>query len=425
MSQAEQIKFPTGVCFIPSLGIIKSDNATQELNQSERCILNYLLAHSHRPSTKQALIKAGWPEREVTEASLFQVIRSLRIKLQESKKGEIIETVPRLGYQICHFEVLALGELPHDKKTNKSSRTKRISYSFLAVICVFVIIIVLFKYESSPTLNLQDFHSRQISLDTNEILVVGKDDDVLDDLTSKMNALYQSYNALHSPRILENHRLYIYKNEDIYSIAWCELDDDNTCIKGTDLSYSMRLKDWPTFENYILSNEEELKDTAKIQTDFARQPAAKVFLNYIDDSKIQSKVIHYFISNEPNNAFKYSSISYIANKNSKLHHVLSIKAANYQAIPTDDIPNVMAYIKITPEMFHWAYQPNKTNSLNQSSLALENEKHEQVIYDGRQVAFNHLLYHHNHLSLIFCEKSGLYWVHATNEQDVLFKTAID
>lgn len=85
----------------------------------------------------------------------------------------------------------------------------------------------------------------------------------------------------------------------------------------------------------------------------------------------------------------------------------------------------MAYIKITPEMFHWAYQPNKTNSLNQYSLALENEKHEQVIYDGRQVAFNHLLYHHNHLSLIFCEKSGLYWVHATNEQDVLFKTAID
>lgn len=425
MSQAEQVKFPTGVYFIPSLGIIKSSNATQALNQSEQLILSYLLEHNQRPATKQDLIEAGWPDREVTEASLFQVIRSLRVKLQESNKGEVIETIPRLGYQICTFDIQTFDMADLNPLEKIKQKSKPLKYFLLGMLVLFCAILAITKYVDEPSVDDLPFESRLTSLDSNQVLFIGEDEDVLTDLTSKVTTLYQSYNALHSPNHLENRRIFIYKNNDLYSVAWCKQDQGNYCIKGTELSYSMRLEEWPTFQNYILSNKGELIDTPKIQTDFTRQPAAKVYLNYIDDSVIQSKVIHYFISNEPNNEFKYSSMSFIASKHQDLHHVLSIKAANYQVIPTQDIPNVIARVKIMPEMFHWAYQPTGTKGLNKGSLALENERHEQVVYEGRKVVVNHLLYHHNHLSLIFSANAGLYWVHSNKQQDVLFKPTVD
>ena len=75
MPSTEQIKFRTGVYYIPSLCILKSSDSTQKLNQSEQYILTYLLDNHHRPVTKGELLTAGWPDRNVSEASLFQVLR--------------------------------------------------------------------------------------------------------------------------------------------------------------------------------------------------------------------------------------------------------------------------------------------------------------------------------------------------------------
>ncbi len=78
MSSHEQIKFRTEVYFIPSQGIIKSPDSIQKLNLSEQKILTFLITNHQRPVTKSELLQAGWPDRIVTEASLFQVIRALR-----------------------------------------------------------------------------------------------------------------------------------------------------------------------------------------------------------------------------------------------------------------------------------------------------------------------------------------------------------
>ncbi|WP_305810221.1 winged helix-turn-helix domain-containing protein [Photobacterium kishitanii] len=50
---------------------------------SEQYILSYLIENHSTPVTKDDLLKVGWPDRIVTEASLFQVIRALRVKLNE------------------------------------------------------------------------------------------------------------------------------------------------------------------------------------------------------------------------------------------------------------------------------------------------------------------------------------------------------
>ena len=116
MANTEQIRFKTKVCFIASQGVLKTSESTLKLNLSEQYILSHLIENHSTPVTKDDLLKVGWPDRIVTEASLFQVIRALRVKLNEKNKGDVIETLPRVGYQIRDFtrEDIDLNE----KKTN-------------------------------------------------------------------------------------------------------------------------------------------------------------------------------------------------------------------------------------------------------------------------------------------------------------------
>lgn len=86
MPSTEQIRFQTDVCYIESQGILKTSESTLKLNLSEQYILSYLIDNYGKPVTKDELLKVGWPDRIVTEASLFQVIRALRVKLNEEKK---------------------------------------------------------------------------------------------------------------------------------------------------------------------------------------------------------------------------------------------------------------------------------------------------------------------------------------------------
>ncbi|WP_236689917.1 winged helix-turn-helix domain-containing protein [Photobacterium angustum] len=86
MPNTEQIRFQTNVCYIESQGVLKTPESTLKLNLSEQYILSYLIDNYGKPITKDELLNVGWPDRIVTEASLFQVIRALRVKLNEEKK---------------------------------------------------------------------------------------------------------------------------------------------------------------------------------------------------------------------------------------------------------------------------------------------------------------------------------------------------
>ncbi|MCD9491685.1 transcriptional regulator [Photobacterium phosphoreum] len=129
MSNIEQIRFRTKVCFIASQGVLKTPESTLKLNLSEQYILSYLIENHSTPVTKDDLLKVGWPDRIVTEASLFQVIRALRVKLNEKTKGDVIETLPRVGYQIREFtrEHVDLSEQKSNSTISKINKKTIIS----------------------------------------------------------------------------------------------------------------------------------------------------------------------------------------------------------------------------------------------------------------------------------------------------------
>ncbi len=102
---------------------------------SEQYILSYLIENHSTPVTKDDLLKVGWPDRIVTEASLFQVIRALRVKLNEKNKGDVIETLPRVGYQIREFtrEEVDLSEQKSNSTISNINKKTIISAAILAI----------------------------------------------------------------------------------------------------------------------------------------------------------------------------------------------------------------------------------------------------------------------------------------------------
>ncbi|MGF1692510.1 winged helix-turn-helix domain-containing protein [Photobacterium kagoshimensis] len=423
MSQAEQIKFPTGVCFIPSQGIIKSNNTSQKLNHSEQNILNFLVEHHHHPVSKDALLKAGWPNRDITEASLFQVIRALRIKLQESYKGEVLETFPRVGYQLRSFEIAPVTEAASRSRFS-IAKLSRSTLVLLGVIFPILAGSAFYWLSDQNHIDPKSIILKTDRFDHNEFLVAAEDDETANELFHKLKTLYNNYNALYAPSTFSHRRIFLFKNENIYSIAWCQMDENKTCIANTDISYNLPLNNWPMFQHDFLAKKNMVREQAQIQTEFSGEPQAVVYLNYMDDSSIRSKVVQYFVSIQEANKLAYSSMSFISEKSTPLHQILSIKSAFYKAAPNTDNQHINVSLRIKPDLFHWAYQPD-SNIVNKRSLALIDEKQFQKALHASRELYNHSLYHQDHLTLMFSELNGFYWLHNHQYKNALFQPTID
>jgi DNA-binding winged helix-turn-helix (wHTH) protein len=60
-------------------------------------VLSYLVEHNNRLISKEELISAVWPDTAVTDDSLVQCLRDVRLALSDESQT-LIKTVPRRGY---------------------------------------------------------------------------------------------------------------------------------------------------------------------------------------------------------------------------------------------------------------------------------------------------------------------------------------
>lgn len=417
MSSHEQIKFRTEVYFIPSLGIIKSPDSTQKLNLSEQNILAFLIANYHRPVTKNELLQAGWPDRIVTEASLFQVIRALRVKLQERRKGDVIETLPRVGYQITQFERI---ESPLESGSPQRIRLPTFNpLLFLA----FVFSLVAVSIGTYFWLNHYK-HPEQVPyltntevLGSNTLTAIATNLQDLDDLNQQLNRAYQQHIQQVNPPTIQNLKIFAFKGDEIYSIAWCRVDEGHTCLPNTDFSYSFGYQDWELFSNFLISKAKAYRSDPVIQTELAREPTSQVFMNYLDGSGVQSKIVHHYISKDESGDLNYSYMSFITEKNTDLHHALSIRAATLSIIENDS--PFIATAQLRPDMFHWAYQPTDIFDEDKST-ALMTEARMRDDFKAKRIVYSYLLYQQPYLDLIFYPNVGIYWIHNSVENTKLF-----
>ncbi|MGF1879234.1 winged helix-turn-helix domain-containing protein [Photobacterium frigidiphilum] len=422
MSSTEQIKFRTDICYVPSLGILKSADSTQKLNLSEQYILTHLIENYGRPVTKDELLKAGWPDRIVTEASLFQVIRALRVKLHEEKKGDIIETLPRVGYQVRDFirEEVNLNTNVKSVNSDKKKSPLFIGCAFSGAVAIAGLSYYFFP-EPVPTPAKYIITEDVIS--TNQLTLIGKTKADIVDLRTKTIEIYKEHKMLFDPSLIINRKVVGYKNNDLYSFAWCRLDKQKNCIENSDFSYTVTAEHWEQFSDFLSNNMKTYRETPIIQTELAREPTAQSFMNYLDGSGIHSKVIHYYISKEQSGALNFSFMSFITENNSDYHHALSIRAASIQEY--DKAPSqFLKTMLITPEMFHWSYQPSK-EIIESKSIALTIERKMQDTYLNNRPNFSYLVYQQDYLNLFLNDKSGLYWLHNSEKNYNSLESTVD
>ena len=422
MPTVEQIKFKTDVCYIPSQGMLKAQDSTQKLNLSEQYILTFLIDNHQRPVTKEELLKVGWPDRIVTEASLFQIIRALRVKLQEQQKGDIIETLPRVGYQIRDFqrETVSLSQQEQEESVAEKTWIK----PALAVSTVAIMLGAVSWFYLNKDPNIPTFEVKHETIGTNKITYIALNAADLADLEQKADSIYQDNVEIFDKSTIKNRIIYMYKNmSGAYSVAWCTTEDNsNRCIPKTDFSYRISPEKWPAFAKLSSEQGEIFRDTPIIQTELSREPTAQVFTNYMDGSGIKSKVTHYYISKEEDGEMNYSFMSFITEKNSDYHHALSIRAAAVTIDPSKS--QFIATTRIEPEMYHWAYADDGLNINKNKSIALNNEINLKNKHNALSVNHTYLLYHQDYLDLMLSASRGLYWVNNSQKVTELFRSSV-
>ncbi|MGR5146961.1 winged helix-turn-helix domain-containing protein [Photobacterium alginatilyticum] len=417
MSSREQIKFQTDVYFIPCQGIIKSPDSIQKLNLSEQNILTFLIDNHQRPITKSELLKIGWPDRVVTEASLFQVIRALRVKLQERHKGEVIETLPRVGYQVTQFE---RQEVPLDTELTKKTKFlfKHPLFPFSFVCFLLIASIGSYFWLNHYKRPAQNNYLTQTEYwGDNSVTLIATNEDDLDDLRQKLNLAYRQHLKLVSPPKITKVKAFAFKGDGIYSVAWCRVDNESACQPNTDFSYTFGYHNWEQFSDLLVHETKTYRDDPVIQTQLAREPTAQVFMNYIDESGIQSKVVHHYISKGESATLNYSYMSFITEKDTDFHHALSVRAATLSIIENES--PFLSTAQLKPDMFHWAYQPSDL-FVEEKSTALKTESKMRDDFRAKRIAYSYLLYQQPYLDLIFYPNVGIYWIHNSVKSTKLF-----
>lgn len=411
MPNTEQIRFQTNVCYIESQGVLKTPESTLKLNLSEQYILSYLIDNYGKPITKDELLNVGWPDRIVTEASLFQVIRALRVKLNEEKKGDVIETLPRVGYQIREFtrETVDLSEsqrLSPLKKIGK--KTALLSTISLAVI-MSGIAWMKYPYSGSP----KNYLIKKDRVGSNDFTYITSNAEDLADLRGKVKDIINQQTDKYGEITTKNQRVYLYKTASFYSAAWCTVDSNKVCKKNSDFSYKIVPDEWSTFADIVLNNKKIYHGTPIIHTENTQEPTSIAYTSYIDKSGIQSKVAHLFLTpTNKNGIFNYSMMSFIQEKETGMFHPLSISAA--KAILYDKSSQFLKTVKIEPEMFHWSYQPS-VNFDEKKSLALRHSNLVEQGFENHKPFFSYLVYEQPHLMLMLDNTTGFVWNNTSEE----------
>ncbi|SKC31022.1 invasion protein regulator [Photobacterium piscicola] len=403
MANTEQIRFRTKVCFIASQGVLKTSESTLKLNLSEQYILSHLIENHSTPVTKDDLLKVGWPDRIVTEASLFQVIRALRVKLNEKNKGDVIETLPRVGYQIREFtrEEVDLTE----QKTNNVIR----KINKKTIISLGIITTILFSscawYMSPSQINPTNFLIEHENIGSNNITFITKNLEQQVDLRNKAKAIF-------SAQADKNQKIYFYKSHDYYSIAWCQIMvDTNQCKPRTDFSYKIAPDAWGNFVQNIADNKKRFHEKIGNDSDLMREPLSIVYRSYISNSGMISKISNFYISpTDKSNVFDYSKVNFITNSETGHYQALSLSAESLTVTKKDS--QFIATLKITPKVFHWAYQ-NNTNLSNNKAIIFSNDDNQTDMYKNNNVHYDYILVAQKRLKLILNENSGLYWLHSS------------
>ncbi|WP_039465870.1 winged helix-turn-helix domain-containing protein [Photobacterium gaetbulicola] len=388
------------------------------LNRAEKGVLHKLITLSPKMVSKEELIAAGWARKEVAETSLFQTIRTLRIKLKEEKVGQVIELVPRLGYKIKIKRFLTREQLhsvtsipkPPAKKRNKQAKPYILISLLLAVCALFAV----YFTADRPI----DYKYKLINDNKNNtfIFLSMKQDD--------FDSLLQTTALFFKPTNLTNTLMFIHKLDEEFSIALCT-KTPNGCDIDTAHAISFKHSElntlWQLLDQYLpqippLAAMNVLKDNTNLQS------GVKSYNIFLEDGDFNTNLSHHFVNQVNDSTWLFTSINYRPNSNQSEYIATSFRGGRAIMKPQSKLPFLITVINY-PEYFYWVLSPSDKAKLGIKPPGPLESLTNDFYVDVSQYK-SYLLFRQPHLQLWLSEGYGFHWFIKNGSFDNVFNQFI-
>ncbi|EAS41053.1 helix-turn-helix domain-containing protein [Photobacterium profundum] len=396
-----------GFTFDCSTKELKENERFIELNRAEREILCYLIQHANSVVKKKQLISAGWTRKEITTTSLFQTIRNLRIKLKEDEIGQIIEMVPRLGYQI-KIDILSTSSvhktIENPERPHKNKRYIIISLCLLLIVCCFS----LFYFSQHSKKYLHD-----IAYDNNmnTFIYLAKEMDDLEFLRDYTKTFV-------TPIDIENKLFFIAKAGKYYSVAFCDKNKQNTCKITTTKAVTFDHFDLNEFWPILSLTGKANQAITLFDQDNKAPTAAKSFNLFLENGIVSNSIVQYFLQQKDHLNWSFSGLNYRLNTDTNEFVAVAFKGGNFSLSKTSVSPFV-AEITVNPEFLYWIQTEKELTKLGISKPG-EIEEYFDNVYLSNHTHKSYIVFRQKDIILWFSEELGFYWFNKENMQDSNF-----
>ncbi|PSW16024.1 hypothetical protein C9J01_03175 [Photobacterium rosenbergii] len=388
------------------------------LNRAEKGVLYKLITEAPNMVSKEELLTAGWARKEVAETSLFQTIRTLRIKLKEQEIGQVIELVPRLGYQIkiqgfvSYQDLYNIPEIPKQEKKKPLLNNKR--YLIAAIAFAICILSVSFLYNNWPT----EYKYKLINDDKNNTLVflsMNQDD---------FDYLLQTSELFFKPAKLSNKLMFIHKLDDEFSVAICTKTPDGCDIDtahAISFNHSELSTLWELLDNYLpqvppLAAMNVLKDNTTMQS------GVKSYNIFLEDGDFTTNLSHHFVNQVDDSTWLFTSINYRPNSDQSEYIAASFRGGRSIMETESKLPFLITVTNY-PEYFYWVLSPADKAKLGINPPGpLETLTNDFYVDVEKYISY--LLYRQPHLQLWLSEGYGFHWFIKKGSNDNVFKQFI-
>jgi DNA-binding winged helix-turn-helix (wHTH) protein len=406
-NKTTKVSLGRGFTFDCSTKELKENERFIELNRAEREILYYLIQHANSIVKKKQLISAGWTRKEITTTSLFQTIRNLRIKLKEDEIGQIIEMVPRLGYQI---KVSTFSPSPvqstieSSEKPYKKKRYIIISLCLLFIVCFFSLFY--FSQYSKEYLYEITYDDEK-----NTFIYLAKERDDLEFLRDYTKTFV-------TPIDIEKRLFFIAKTGKYYSIAFCDKNEQNICKLKTTKAVTFDHFDLNEFWPIMSLTGESNQAITLFDQDNKAPAAAKSFNLFLEDGVVSNSIVQYFLQQKDHLNWSFSGLNYRMNANKSEFVPVAFKGGNFSLSKTSVSPFV-AEITVEPEFLYWIQTEKELDKLGINKPG-EIEEYFDNVYLSNQTHKSYIVFRQKDIILWFSEELGFYWFNKENMQDSNF-----
>ncbi|MGR5142337.1 winged helix-turn-helix domain-containing protein [Photobacterium sp. DNB23_23_1] len=371
------------------------------LNRAEKEVLSQLIDQSPNMVSKEELLSVGWARKEVAETSLFQTIRTLRIKLKEEEVGQFIKLVPRLGYQIniqrrlTSDEYHALTNTPKHKKPHSKVKIGLVLSLILAAIAV----LIGFLTSEDPV----EYKYKLVNDEKNNTLVflsMHQDD---------FDYLLQASDIFITPGNLSNKLMFIHKLDDNFSIAICDKTPtgcDIDTAHAISFKHSQLSTVWELLGNYLpkvpaLAAMNVLKDNTSVQS------GVKSYNIFLEDGDFTISLSHHFANLVDEGMWLFTTINYQPNADQSEFIAASLRGVRSIMADSSPMPFLIT-MKNYPEYFSSVLSPDDKQQLGIKPLGDHGSQTNDFNVDVDEYT-SYLLYRQDQLQLWLSEGYEFHW----------------